>query len=77
MNWFVAQCDKAPGFQDALLDAVKRQLHDQQSRHADNRDALAAKTKDLEAQERNLRRSIRIAEEIAEEDLKASLLKLL
>ena len=70
-DWLVKQCNRVPGFQEVLLDAVQRQLHCQQSRRADNRDALAAKTKDLEAQERNLRRSIRVTSEIAEEDLKA------
>jgi len=71
VNWLVAQCDASPAFREVLLDAAKRQLQQQRSSRAFQRDALGAKAKDLEGQERNLRRSIRIAEEIAEEDLKA------
>ncbi len=71
IKWLVAQCDRSPSFQEKLLNAAKTQLHQQRSSKATRRDVLSAKIKDLEGRERNLRRSIRIAQEIAEEDLRS------
>lgn len=71
VNWLVTRCHASEAFRDVLLGAAKQQLSRQQSRTAVERDALGAKTKNLEGQERNLRKSIRIAEEISEEDLRS------
>ncbi len=71
VNWLVGQCDQSTDFRDVLLIAAKEQLKQRQRHLSIERDAIDAKVKDLECQERNLLKSIRISTEIGEDDLKS------
>lgn len=70
VKWLVTQCQVSEDFRNTLLKAVQQALHQQRSHRDLERVTYDAKLKDLEGQERNLRRSVRVAEAIAEEDLK-------
>jgi hypothetical protein len=52
-----------------LVEAAARQLQQQRERGTTERDVLEAKVKDLQTQERNLRRSIAISEALPDEEL--------
>jgi hypothetical protein len=69
INWLVARCNESDEFRSVLLDSAARHLREQQCRSSAQRDVLAAKVRDLEVQERNLRKSIGVSEEIADEEL--------
>jgi hypothetical protein len=71
VSWFVERCRVSDSFRQILLEAIKAELRRQKGRRATERDVLGAKVKDLECQERNLRKSIRIAKEISGEEMES------
>jgi hypothetical protein len=64
------RCDSSQPFRDELLRAAQHQLSQQQRQGDSERDVRHAKAIDLESQERNLRKSIRLAGDASDEDLK-------
>jgi hypothetical protein len=64
VKWLVSRSEASEPFRAHLLAAAKQQLDRQHSQGRSECDVLDAKIRDLEAQERNLRKSIRFAKEM-------------
>lgn len=70
-NWFVQQFHTSKEFRDALLPSIKLQLGSRQKDRQKRFDRQGADVRALEKQELNLRKSLRIAEEVSEDELKS------
>ncbi|MEX0610818.1 MAG: hypothetical protein WD229_01750, partial [Pirellulales bacterium] len=69
--WLVKFARTSAAFRSVLLPVIQEQLRGQDQRRQSERSLKSMKVRELETQERNLRRSIKLSEELSDEELKS------